>query len=31
MQTAGLGPDSPSTAILATLSLTASGHPGNSV
>ncbi len=29
MQTAGSGPDSPSTAILATLPATTSGHPGN--
>ena len=29
MQTAGSGPDSPSTAIFATLPVTASGHPGN--
>ncbi len=29
MQTAGSGPDSRSTAILATLSVTASGRPGN--
>ena len=29
MQTAGSGSDSPSTAIFATLPVTASGHPGN--
>jgi hypothetical protein len=29
MQTAGSGPDSPSTAIFATLPVTAIGHPGN--
>ncbi len=29
MQTAGTGPDSPATAIFATLPATASGHPGN--
>ncbi len=29
MRTAGSGPDSPSGAILATLPVTASGHPGN--
>ena len=29
MQTAGSGPDSPSTVIFATLPVTASGHPGN--
>ena len=29
MQTAGSGPDSPSTAIFATLPVTASGHPRN--
>ena len=29
MQTAGSEPDSPSTAIFATLLVTASGHPGN--
>ncbi len=29
MQTAGSGPDSPATAIFATLPATASGHPGN--
>ena len=29
MRTAGSGPDSPSTAIFATLPVTASSHPGN--
>ena len=29
MRTAGSGPESPSTAIFATLPATASGHPGN--
>ncbi len=29
MQTAGSGPDAPSTAVFATLPVTASGHPGN--
>ena len=29
MRNAGSGPDSPATAIFATLPVTASGHPGN--